>query len=159
MKKRVISLLMVLALSLSLTMVAFASESETKSTTLTLETNKITDVGNRHIKVKWAEVSGANGYELQIANNENFENALNKTTKKKTQLYWNFAEVPNGEKDTYYIRVKPRSTNGEWSNVIVAEYSEPTIEPKVVEKIDYFSWIPKGIDWNRLFNIDWSKFK
>lgn len=166
MKKRLISLLMVLVMVLSYTIVVNASTvDEAKSTVLTLETNRITDVGNRHIKVKWEKVSGARAYMLEIADNENFENASSVKSKKSTQLYWNFAEVPSDVKDTYYIRIKPcfvydddEYVYGQWSNVVVAEYKELVIEPEAVEKIDFFPWIPKGINWEKLINVDWSKF-
>lgn len=170
MKKRLISLLMAIVLAFSV-LVPFAIVSnastidEAKSTVLTLETNRITDVGNRHIKVKWEKVSGARAYKLEIADNENFENAASELIKKSTQLYWNFAEVPSGLNDTYYIRIKPcfvYSDNeyvyGQWSNVVVAEYKEPVIEPEAVEKIDFFPWIPKKINLEKLLNIDWSKY-
>lgn len=157
-----------LILALSCVTVSNASVAdETKSTVLTLETNRITDVGNRHIKVKWDKVSGARAYKLEIADNENFENAESALIKKVNQLYWNFAEVPGDVKGTYYIRIKPcfvytnnEYVYGQWSNVVVAEYSEPKpIEPEVVDKIDFFSWIPKHIDWSKLLNINWSKLK
>lgn len=164
-KKKLISLLLTLILALSCVTVSNASAvDEAKSTVLTLETNRITDVGNRHIKVKWDKVSGARAYKLEIADNENFENATSTLSKKVTQLYWNFAEVPGDVKDTYYIRIQPcfvYSDNeyvyGQWSNVIVAEYKELVIESETLEKIDYFSWIPKGINWEKLLNVDWSK--
>ena len=97
--------------------------------------------------------------------NENFENAASELVKKSTQLYWNFAEVPGDLKDTYYIRIKPcfvynnnEYVYGQWSNVVVAEYEEPVIEPEAVEKIDFFPWIPKKINLEKLLNIDWSKY-
>lgn len=166
MKKRLISLLLVLVLVLSCAIVSNASTVyEEKSTVLILETNRITDVGNRHIKVKWEKVSGARAYKLEIADNENFENAASELVKKSTQLYWNFAEVPSGLKETYYIRIKPcfvydgnEYVYGQWSNVVVAEYKEPVIEPEAVEKIDFFPWIPKKINLEKLLNIDWSKY-
>lgn len=151
MKKRLISLLMVIVLAFSV-LVPFAIVSnasttdEAKSTVLTLETNRITDVGNRHIKVKWEKVSGARAYVLEIADNDDFDNATSVTSKKSTQLYWNFADVPGGEEDTYYIRIKPRFSNNEyggWSNVVVAEYHEPQIDKEVVEKIDFSALISK----------------
>lgn len=143
MKKKLITIFVVLALAFASTMTALAS---TTSTVLTLETNRITDVGNRHIKVKWDKVSGARAYMLEIADNDDFENAESVTPRNKTQLYWNFADVPGGEEDTYYIRIKPRFSNNEyggWSNVVVAEYHEPQIDPEVVAKIDFSALISK----------------
>lgn len=143
-----------------------ATADEAKATVLTLEANSITDVGNRHIKVTWDLVPGANNYQLEIADNESFDNAVDKLSKNRT--YWNFAEVPGDVKDTYYVRVRPRFMNddpdgekyvyGNWSNVVVAEYKEPApIPPEAVKDVDWFPWIPKSIDWNRIMSINWSK--
>ena len=160
-----------LALFLSLTMLftpittLAATNNESKSTVLTLEANSITDVGNRHIKVTWEKVDEATNYQLEIADNVNFENATSKLSKNRT--YWNFADVPGDTDGTYFVRVRPRFLNesetgdkyvyGQWSNVVVAEYNEPEpIEPEVLENVNWFSWIPKGIDWDKLLKIDWS---
>lgn len=160
--------LLVLFLSLTMLLTPIttlaATNNESKSTVLTLEANGITDVGNRHIKVTWEKVDGANNYQMEIANNENFENATSKLSKNRT--YWNFAEVPGDTKGTYFIRVRPRFMNesgtgdkyvyGKWSNVVIAELKqgEPKpIEPEVLKNINWFPWIPKGIDWNKLLNI------
>ena len=158
--KKLICLLLTVTMLLNCSLTALAStreEDEMKSTVLTMSENKITDVGNRHIKVKWEKVDGANGYQLQIANDENFENAVIKSSK-SIRLY--FAEVPGDVKGTYYIRVRPKFAYkesedgylyGQWSNVVVAEYKEPTINPDVtLDNVDWFPWIPKGIDWSKL---------
>lgn len=159
--KKIINSILIFTMLFSFSMTVFASKegNETKSTVLTMSENKITDVGNRHIKVKWEKVDGANGYQLQIANDENFENAVIKSSK-SIRLYYNFAEVPGDVKGTYYIRVRPKFAYkesedgylyGQWSNVVVAEYKEPTINPDVtLDNVDWFPWIPKGIDWSKL---------
>lgn len=153
-----------------LTVVGFVPvQAEEKTTVLTLEANSITDVGNRHIKVRWEKVDGANNYQLEIADNEQFDNAVAKLSKNRT--YWNFAEVPGDVKDTYYVRVRPRFMNesgtgdkyvyGQWSNIVVAELyqGEPKpVDPEVLENVNWFPWIPKGINWDKLLNVDWSKF-
>lgn len=160
--KKLICLLLTVTMLLNCSLTALAStreEDEMKSTVLTMSENKITDVGNRHIKVKWEKVDGANGYQLQIANDENFENAVFKSSK-SIRLYYNFAAVPGDVKGTYYIRVRPKFVYkesedgylyGQWSNVVVAEYKEPTINPDVtLDNVDWFPWIPKWIDWSKL---------
>lgn len=164
--KRLLSLLLVVTMLLSPITTYAATNNETKSTVLTLEANTITDVGNRHIKVTWDTVSEATNYQLEIANNENFENATSKLSKNRT--YWNFASVPGDVKDTYYVRVRPRFTNntgtgdkyvyGQWSNVVVAALieREPS-EPVDLENVDLFPWIPKGINFTELLKIDWTK--
>lgn len=141
--KKLIYFLLAMALIVCCTTPVHAEE---KTTVLTLEANGITEVGNRHIKVTWEKVDYTRAYVLEIADNDTFENAVSKRT---GRLYWNFADVPGDEKGTYYIRVKPSS--GQWSNVVIAEYKEPEpIGPGVLEDVDWFPWIPKGIDWSRL---------
>lgn len=145
--KKLIYFLLITALIVCCTTPVHAEE---KTTELTLEANGITDVGNRHIKVRWEKVEDTNLYQLELADNDEFENAVIKRT---NRLYWNFASVPGDKNGTYYIRVKP--IDGQWSNVVVAElkYVEPKpIDPEALEKIDWFPWIPKGIDWNKLLN-------
>lgn len=146
--KRLIYFLLAMAMLVCCTTPVHAEE---KTTVLTMEANGITDVGNRHIKVTWEKVENTNLYQLEIADNDEFENAI---IKKTNRLYWNFASVPGDVKGTYYIRVKP--IDGQWSNVVVAELKqgEPKpIDPEVLENIDWFPWIPKGIDWKKLLNI------
>lgn len=162
--KKTFYLLLTFILLLGCSITSFAADNKSKSTVITLEANSITDVGNRHIKVTWEKVDGANNYQMEIANNENFENATSKLSKNRT--YWNFAEVPGDTKGTYFIRVRPRFMNesgtgekyvyGQWSNVVIAELKqgEPKpIEPETLKGINWFPWIPKGIDWNKLLNI------
>ena len=160
--KKLIYFLLVMALIVCCTTPVHAEE---KTTVLTLEANGITEVGNRHIKVTWEKVDGANNYQLEIADNTQFDNAVAKLSKNRT--YWNFAEVPGDVKDTYYVRVRPRFMNesgtgdkyiyGNWSNVVVAEYKEPApIPPEAVKYVEWFPWIPKNINWNKIMNIDWN---
>lgn len=167
----------ILAMALSIMMFVWCTtpvlassreEDELKTTVLYLEENRITDVGNRHIKVTWDEVYGADAYKLEIADNEWFEDATSKKVLPKRQgTYYNFAEVPYDVKDTYYIRIKPCFVYGEsddgydyvygqWSNVIVAEYEEKVIDPDKIQNINFFPWIP-NIDWNKLKDVDWSE--
>lgn len=145
--KKLIYFLLITALIVCCTTPVHAEE---KTTVLTMEANSITDVGNRHIKVRWEKVENTNLYQLELADNDEFDNAVSKRT---NRLYWNFASVPGDKNGTYYIRVKP--VDGRWSNVVVAElkYVEPKpIDPEALKHIDWFPWIPKGIDWNKLLN-------
>ena len=170
MKKRIICLLVTMIMLIGCSIpVCASSEDETKLTVLTLEENSITDVGNRHIKVTWGKVENATVYKLEIADNNRFENAVSKTTKKTNQLYWNFADVPGDVKDTYYIRIKPcfvyskteggyEYVYGQWSNVVIAEYKEPEpINQEALKNINWFPWISKNINFGKLLKVDWSK--
>lgn len=83
--------------------------------TLELESNEYNSSGERHIKVTW---SGGNGTTIiQLSDNEQFENAIEKKRTRKQGTYYNFVLKENVDA-TYYIRA--RSVNGEWSNVVVA---------------------------------------
>ena len=43
---------------------------------------------------------------------------------------------------------QPTPTDIDYS---LAEYKEPTINPDVtLDNVDWFPWIPKGIDWSKL---------
>lgn len=83
--------------------------------TLELESNEHNSNGERHIKVTWSGISGS--AIVQLADNEQFENAIEKKRTRKQGTYYNFVLKENVDA-TYYIRV--RSVNGEWSNVVVA---------------------------------------
>lgn len=170
MKRKISFLLAVIIMIVCCAAPVQAAENlEQQSTVLVLEVNSITDVGNRHIKVTWDVVPGANNYQLQIADNEYFNNSVEKLSRNRT--YWNYAEVPGNVNDTYYVRVRPRFVNddpagekylyGKWSNVVTAEYIKNTVPnpiyPENLKNIDWFPWIPKGIDWKKLLSIDWSK--
>lgn len=107
-----------------------------KSTEVTLEkNNKGSDW--RHIKISWEKVENATDYEIQIADNKYFKDAVTKKRLSVRGLYWNFAELPGeGKLDgTYYIRVRPCFTYkvtdedymrvfGRWSNVVIAKWSD-----------------------------------
>lgn len=141
--KKLFSLFLVFVLMICFSATCFAVE-ENESTTLYLEDNEITESGNRHIKVTWDKVPEARVYILEIANNETFEDAVTKRSYKRG-LYWNFSDVPDGETDTYYIRIKPcfyhenECVYGKWSNVIVAEYKKEELDPNKVIKV-HFPW-------------------
>lgn len=83
--------------------------------TLQLESNEYNSNGERHIKVTW---QGSNGTTIiQLSDNEQFLNAIEKKRASKQGTYYNFVLKENVDA-TYYIRV--RSVDGEWSNVVVA---------------------------------------
>lgn len=86
----------------------------------------------RHIKVTWTKVENANCYQIQIADNPQFENSRNSIIPARIDLYYNFSINENID-DTYYIRIRPavdmKSYTGDyyriygyrWSPTIVAE--------------------------------------
>lgn len=129
MKKFMMTLLAIIMV-LNCTITAHAADAVP---VLTLEANEYNSNGERHIKVTWEGKSGT--YQIQLADNENFDNPTVKTRSRKQGMYWNFVISENVEA-TYYIRV--RLVNGEWSNVVVASMEEP-IE---TESTPYFS-VPK----------------
>ena len=140
-------------------------DKESRSTTASISTNEITDCGNRAIKVNWEPVDDAVGYEIQISNNEEFENAETVESKRTDSVSYTFASVPGDAKDTYYLRVRPKFKTtitddgfcyGQWSDAVVAEYNEKVVEKPV--KVD-IKWLPK-LDksiWEQLSKINWSK--
>lgn len=83
--------------------------------TLQLETNEYNSNGERHIKVTWSGISGS--AIVQLSDNEQFLNAIEKKRTRTQGTYYNFVLKENVD-TTYYIRV--RSVNGGWSNVVVA---------------------------------------
>lgn len=90
--------------------------------TLQLESNEHNSNGERHIKVTWSGISGS--AIVQLSDNEQFLNAIEKKRTSKQGTYYNFVLKENVDA-TYYIRV--RSVNGGWSNVVVAS-AESKIE-------------------------------
>ena len=98
---------------------------------LTLEANEYNSNGERHIKVTWEGKSGT--YQIQLDDDENFTDPIEKKRSSKQGAYWNFVLDENVDA-TYYIRV--RLVNGEWSNVVVASMEEP-IE---TESTSYFNF-------------------
>lgn len=140
-------------------------DKESRSTTAYLSTNEITDCGNRAIKINWEPVDDAVGYEIQIADNEEFENAEAVMSKRSDSVSYTFASVPGDVKDTFFLRVRPKFKTtitddgfcyGQWSNVIVAEYNEKVVEKPVEADIKWLPKLDKSV-WERLSKIDWSK--
>lgn len=147
--KKVIALLMTLLLGLSCSMTTFASSGAeyqhkekyeqmvsfakklTFKPVLELEKNRMTYDG-RHIKIDWEDVSGADQYIIQIADNNDFLNATTSKRLPRQGTFYNFAELENNESD-YYIRIRPVfvigkyndryiTAMGRWSNTVFAEY-------------------------------------
>lgn len=87
---------------------------------LSLEANQYNSNGERHIKVTWEGPKGS--YELQIADNDDFKNAIIKKRSVNQGAFYNFVLDENVDA-TYYIRV--RQLNKEWSNVVVADINKP----------------------------------
>lgn len=126
-----------ICLLLTITMLIGCSlytQAESNSPILTLEKNQYNSNGERHIKISWEDASSGT-YQLQIDEDVNFGSPVNKKRSSRQGKYYNFVLAENVD-DTYYIRVC--SSNGEWSNVVIADISEP-IES---ENKPYFT-IPK----------------
>ena len=128
--KKILCLLLTVTLLMGCTVTAHAAD---KTPVLTLEANEYNSNGERHIKVTWEGKSGT--YQIQLDDDENFTDPIEKKRSSKQGTYWNFV-LDENVNATYYIRV--RLVNGEWSNVVVASMEEP-IE---TESTPYFS-IPK----------------
>ena len=128
--KKILCLLLTVTLLMGCTATAHAAD---KTPVLTLEANEYNSNGERHIKVTWEGKSGT--YQIQLDDDENFTDPIEKKRSSKQGAYWNFVLDENVDA-TYYIRV--RLINGEWSNVVVASMEEP-IE---TESTPYFS-VPK----------------
>jgi hypothetical protein len=114
--KKLVGLLLTIIMVLGLSMTALASDI---TPVLSLEKNEYNSNGERHIKVAWTGKSGT--YQIQLDDDINFGNPLNKRT---TNKYWNFVLDENVD-STYYIRV--RLATGKWSEVVIAEGHESTI--------------------------------
>lgn len=101
--------------------------------TLELVNNKYTS-GNRSFLVSWSSVKGASCYEIKIADNRCFKDAITKTVIRKhpavTGRSYTFAG--GKENKTYYVKVRPVfylsdydiTINGRWSNIVIAEAIE-----------------------------------
>ena len=166
--KKIFATLLTFAMVISNFTTVFAStreEDEQKSTTLYLKENEITQSGNRHIKVTWDKVTDANAYILEIADNEEFENATRERSIKRG-LYWNFSDIDGEQDATYYIRIQPCFyygtdengeyvyTYGQWSNVIEAIYEKEELDPdKEIEA--HFPWKPFTINWELFSKFNW----
>lgn len=145
MKKKLITLIMALVLVCSCSMTTFAATTQKHEYTqymkmfmskpqVELQVNRILAGGNRHIKIDWDDVSGADQYVLQIADNKYFANATTAKRLPRQGTYYNFPELDDSYAD-YYIRVRPVfvlgtyndryiTMMGRWSNIVFAPCEE-----------------------------------
>lgn len=107
-----------------------------------LEENRITSLGERHIKIDWEHINGAGKYQIQIADNRRFAGADCMDCLTGRGTFYNFAELEDAQAD-YYIRIRPVFIIGEykgeyitlpgrWSDTVAAEYEtagNKTAEP------------------------------
>lgn len=136
--------------------------------TLQLESNEYNSNGERHIKVTWQAGNGTTI--IQLSDNEQFQDAIEKKRTSKQGAYYNFVLQENVDA-TYYIRV--RSVDGEWSNVVVADAENkiesestpyiPTPELPEIPDVSENIQVPDvKFDLSKLkfdlSKIDWSKY-
>lgn len=166
--KKITTLLLALLMTFGITItVNAATVSEDKlaeKPVVTIESNSITTEGNRHIKFTWNDI-GAERYVIQVADNVEFNGAKQHTKLTLKGTYYNFTTNVNKE-NTYYIRVLPQFENGkvnkkyvyvdgQWSDIVIAEYKKPNWDNVNVENIKINLGIPK-IDWSK---INWDAIK
>lgn len=71
---------------------------------LVLTKNEFNSNGERHIKISWKHISGADEYRIYIADNPYFKNYTMEKKLPKTGTYWNFVLKDNSD---YYIHIVP----------------------------------------------------
>lgn len=85
---------------------------------------------NRSFKVRWSKVNKAVHYEIMIADNPYFRNAVIKKVFRKSATTGRSYTYAGGEENkTYYVKVRPVfyysdyniTFGGRWSNTVIAE--------------------------------------
>lgn len=88
----------------------------TRKTKVELDQN-IRHTTYRHIKVRWKKTGCITAYQIQIANNRKYRQAISSMCSEGHGLYWNFS-ITDHMDDAYYIRVRPvynyRNKDGKW---------------------------------------------
>ena len=79
--------------------------------------NEFNSNGERHIKIKWNSISGADEYRIYISDNDKFNNATMKKKLPKMGTYWNFVLKDNVD---YYIVVVPMFIVGKYNDEYIA---------------------------------------
>lgn len=96
---------------------------------LELANNEYID-NNRSFKVRWSKVNKAVHYEIMIADNKYFKDAVVKKVFKKSATTGRSYTYAGGEENkTYYIKVRPVfyysdyqiTFGGRWSDTVIAE--------------------------------------
>ncbi len=95
-----------------------------KSTPVTVGNTKVTKVkkiNSKNFRVAWKKVSGTTGYQIQLSKTKKFKKAS--TTSAKISKKYNYINIKNFPKGTWYIRVRAyktkngKTTYGKWSTV------------------------------------------
>lgn len=79
---------------------------------LVLTKNEFNSNGERHIKISWKHISGADEYRIYIADNPYFKDATLKKKLPKMGTYWNFVLKDNVD---YYIHIVPVFITGKYN--------------------------------------------
>lgn len=86
---------------------------------LVLTKNEFNSNGERHIKINWKHISGADEYRIYIADNPYFKDATMKKKLPKMGTYWNFVLKDNVD---YYIRIVPVFIMGKYNDKYITMY-------------------------------------
>jgi hypothetical protein len=71
-----------------------------------LQKNEYNSNGERHLKITWKAVNGADAYQIEIADNPYFKNSETKRRVPRQGNYYNFVIDENVDA-TFYIRIRP----------------------------------------------------
>ena len=66
--------------------------------------SSVTNSGKKKMTIKWGEVDGADGYELQYSKNKNFKSGVIKKTLKSTATKASYRKLSKNK--TYYVRMR-----------------------------------------------------
>lgn len=86
---------------------------------LVLTKNEFNSNGERHIKINWKHISGADEYRIYIADNPYFKDATMKKKLPKMGTYWNFVLKDNVD---YYIHIVPVFIMGKYNDKYITMY-------------------------------------
>ena len=86
---------------------------------LVLTKNEFNSNGERHIKINWKHISGADEYRIYIADNPYFKDSTMKKKLPKMGTYWNFVLKDNVD---YYIRIVPVFIMGKYNDKYITMY-------------------------------------
>ena len=102
----------------------YTLEKKSKPATVTVAKTKITKVkktNSKSFRVTWKKLSGVTGYQLQLSKTSKFKKAS--TTSATIAKKYNYINIKNFPKGTWYIRVRAyktkngKKTYGKWSTV------------------------------------------
>ncbi len=124
--KKLISLLTAVVMAVSLSFVFIGSVSASNddltgiddASSLTIPGFKARKVSRRSVKLYWGKVSGAKGYQIKWADNNQFYGAVKKFTKKKSVTIKNLYSGRYYIKVRAYKKVSGKKVYGKWSRKI-----------------------------------------